>query len=461
MKKSYILDTSVIVDDPLNLLQISDSGENDIYITDIVLSELNNKKEDGESEAGFGAREFFRNIDKSKSFKVKLESNFENDMFYQLALNFDGKSINLYVIFRQNYRVSRTYTEAYGLNDAKIAEIAKDYNLILVTSDKSFEIASNVQGIQTESLNYQSVDSPEKIEFSHQFEFQKGESPKVSEELSSFEQISFKEIDTQFEVDKFSTGCELHALLIDNHLEFFDPDEVAGDSVVKPINLEQKFYYKILTHPKNRVTVVSGSTGSGKTLIGLQAAMKLYEDGVVDGIMYSRNTVTATDKFSELGFRKGDEEQKLSYFMYPLYSSINFIIDKLKKSSIQNRVNYAGKTNSIKKESATAQFMKKYGIEVVDIAHLRGTTISKKVLIIDEVQNMSNKMLKLIGTRIGEDTILILMGDIKQIDHPYLTKNRNALATMLKRAKEDNSISAIQLRKTVRSEISAWFDKNL
>ncbi|WP_334096091.1 PhoH family protein, partial [Helicobacter typhlonius] len=98
--------------------------------------------------------------------------------------------------------------------------------------------------------------------------------------------------------------------------------------------------YALLTHPQNNLTIATGSTGSGKTLIALQAGITLVKNGVVDGIVYMRNTITANDKEAELGYRKGDESQKLGYFMYPLYSAINFTIDKLQESSLAKRIEY-------------------------------------------------------------------------------------------------------------------------
>ncbi len=104
--------------------------------------------------------------------------------------------------------------------------------------------------------------------------------------------------------------------------------------------------------------------------------------------------------------------------------------------------------------------MKKYNIETMDIAHLRGTTISRKFVIIDEAQNMANATLKLIGTRMGEETRMVVMGDPAQIDHPFLSRRRNALVTLLNKAQNSNFIAGIQLRHTIRSEIAEWFGKN-
>ncbi len=482
----YLLDTSVILDDPLHILRLYDNGENAVVITDIVLAELNNKKDDIRGDAGFRAREFFRFADNEQGRTIefsdlpkciqecskKQEKNCK-DKYYRLSVNFPhanlqdtqvGTDIPLYIIYRKSYQIAQNYRHEYGLNDAKIGEIAEEYSLTLLTNDISFKIASEVQGISTQSIRNARVERPEEIEFAHTYTF-KGEEPTLEDiqEHLNFEQMTFVQEagdDTQI----YETGIQKYALMNNHNLEWCDFDKRFGefydDNLVRPINLEQKFYFTMLTHPQNYVTVVSGATGSGKTLIALQAGLELLNEGIVEGIIYARNTVTANDQHSELGFRKGDEGQKLGYFMYPLYSAINYTIEHMKKRSIDSQVEYTGNINSMKQETATESFMVKHNIEVMDIAHLRGTTISKKFVIIDEAQNLTAATLKLIGTRMGDETRLVVMGDPNQIDHPFLSKRRNALVALLQKAKNEDYIAGVQLRHTIRSEIANWFDKN-
>jgi len=482
----YLLDTSVILDDPLHILRLFDNDENAVLITDIVLAELNNKKDDIRGDAGFRAREFFRFADNEQGRTIEFSDLPEciqacakvhgkecHDKYYRLSVNFPnanladnqvGSDIPLYIIYRKSYEIAKNYRHEYGLNDAKIGEIAEDYNLTLLTNDISFKIASEVQGINTQSIRNARVEKPDEIEFSHTYTYQ-GEEPTLTdlEEHLNFEQMTFVQEagdDTQI----YETGIQKYALMNNNNLEWCDFDKRFGefydDNLVRPINLEQKFYFTMLTHPQNYITVVSGATGSGKTLVALQAGLELLNEGIVEGIIYARNTVTSNDQQSELGFRKGDEGQKLGYFMYPLYSAINYTIEHMKKRSIDSQVEYTGNINSMKQETATESFMVKHNIEVMDIAHLRGTTISKKFVIIDEAQNLTAATLKLIGTRMGDETRLVVMGDPNQIDHPFLSKRRNALVALLQKAKTENYIAGVQLRHTIRSEIANWFDKN-
>ena len=482
----YLLDTSVILDDPLHILRLYDNGENAVVITDIVLAELNNKKDDTRGDAGFRAREFFRFSDNEQGKTIefsdlpeciqkcsKLKDKECDDRYYRLSVNFPnanlqdnqvGSDIPLYIIYRKFYEIAKSYRHEYGLNDAKIGEIAQAYKLTLLTNDISFKIASEVQGISTQSIRNARVERPEEIEFSYTYTYQ-GEEPVLAEldEHLNFEQMTFVQ-EAGDNTQIYETGLQKYALMTNHILEWCDFDKRFGefydDNLIRPINLEQKFYFTILTHPQNYITVVSGATGSGKTLIALQAGLELLSEGIVEGIIYARNTVTANDQHSELGFRKGDEGQKLGYFMYPLYSAINYTIEHMKKRSIDSQVEYTGNINSMKQETATESFMVKHNIEVMDIAHLRGTTISKKFVIIDEAQNLTSATLKLIGTRMGDETRLVVMGDPNQIDHPFLSKRRNALVALLQKAKTENYIAGVQLRHTIRSEIANWFDKN-
>jgi PhoH-like ATPase len=480
----YLLDTSVILDDPANLLRISENNQNLVVITNIVLAELNNKKDDMRSEAGFRAREFFRLADISPGKMLSRNDlpealkqctqvgHCDNDSYYTLELTFDrslhGEEIvpvELFIVFRENYRVAHNFHEPKGLNDAKIAEIAKDYGLILLTNDISFKIAAQVQQIESESIKNASVERPDEIEFAHTFSFHDTPELPAGTEHHDFEQLTFIQEAESQSSEIYETGIQRYAIVHNGQLEWCDFDRRFGEffdeSLIRPLNLEQKFYYTMLTHPQNYITVVAGSTGSGKTLMALQAGLELVDEGIVEGIVYARNTVTSTDQASELGFRKGDEDQKLGYFMYPLYSAINFTIEHQNKYSIESQVEYTGNTNSAKRENATELFMANHNIEVMDIAHMRGTTISRKFVIIDEAQNMTNATLKLIGTRMGDETRLVIMGDPNQIDHPFLSKRRNALVTLMNKAQHSNFIAGIQLRHTIRSEIANWFDKNL
>lgn len=509
-KKSYLIDTSIILDDPQNLIYLYQNAKNTLFISDIVLDELDKKKTSSE-EVGFFAREFFRNIiDDGESSVSKMQANpksyqrtqkepknilptnAQHIKILKTIPNIDGDFIRiihyearanvansiktnaqitvipLIVIYRQHYK---TKSLEYGLNDAKIAEIASDYNLILLTNDIALKIRSLARGIKAESLFRDSVENPSDIDFWHKFLLHKDEDIATLEKSKEFRALSawsLIQIDWQDNTDNslYLTGKKSFGIKVGSKssgkFEKLELDSLIKEAnpYIMPMNLEQKMLFALLIHKQNVATIATGSTGSGKTLIALQAGIYLQKEGIVDGIIYLRNTVTASDKEAELGFRKGDEEQKLGYFMYPLYSAINFTIDSLQSASIKNYIEYRGDVNTIHKEDATEYFLKKHNIQVVDIAHARGITIRKKFVIFDEVQNASNATIKLIGTRLGEDSKIVFLGDWAQIDHPYLSKFRNGAVSLLQKALSEDIIAGIQLRQTIRSSVAQWFGES-
>ncbi|PIE74104.1 MAG: phosphate starvation-inducible protein PhoH, partial [Deltaproteobacteria bacterium] len=349
-------------------------------------------------------------------------------------------------------------------NDEKIGEVARDYSLKLITNDIAFKIRSLTRGVDAESMYKNAESDPSSYEFNYHFTLSADDeisSVQDRDEFKSLSDWSMIEIEQTLPDSNTLSGKKTFGIKAHGGFEEFDFDEILSQTkpYIMPINLEQKFFYSMLIHPSNFISVCTGSTGSGKTLVALQAGLYLQKQGIVDGIVYIRNTITATDKEAELGFRKGDQGQKLGFFMYPLYATINFTIEKIRKESWENAQEYTGEINAITKQEATDKFIANHNIEMMDIAHARGTTVSKKFVIFDEAQNVSNATLKLIGTRMGKDSRLVVLGDWKQIDHPYLTNERNGLVTLFSKANKTDMVAGIHLHHTIRSDVAKWFDE--
>lgn len=467
--KCYLLDTSIILDDTQNIIFLWQDSQNQLFISDVVIEELD-KKKDLQNETGYFAREFFRCINSDSLNESIQNANIasiaknHNDFVQEILFKFEEYSIPLTLIYRPHYKIP---PQEHSYNDSKLIEIARDYNLILLTNDISLKVRTQAQGILAQSLFRDRVENPNDIDFWHCFEVHKDSALSdlaQDERFSKLKQWSLIQIDEMDNTDSalYKTGKKLFGLKVGREFVELNLDEIlkVNQPYITPINLEQKMLYALLTHSQNNLTIATGSTGSGKTLIALQAGITLVKNGVVDGIVYMRNTITANDKEAELGYRKGDESQKLGYFMYPLYSAINFTIDKLQESSLAKRIEYRGEVNGIQKQAATEYFIQKHNIEIVDIAHARGISIGNKFVIFDEVQNASNATIKLIGTRIGQGSKIVFLGDWAQIDHPYLSKFRNGALSLLSKALKDDFIAGIQLRQTIRSDVASWFGEN-
>lgn len=465
--KRYLVDTNIILEDVKNLFSLYENGENAVIITDVILNELESKKTLQE-DIGFNARWFFRAINgnNGKQYKtikgVKVKS---GDYCRQFTLNIDDDmKCKIYIISRVKYE---DYTESGSAkNDMKISEISDDYNFSLVTNDIAFKMKALSKGIDASSLHKDEVsENVEDFNFKKIIELKS--IPKdlvVMTILKDIEEFQVLKNWSQIQVNNLESGQSFFGLKINGAFVEHNFDIINQQLPVQPKNAEQKFLFYTLINQANEVTVVSGSTGSGKNVTSLLAVIHMLKNPKkynVDGLIYMRNTVTANDKEAELGFRKGGEDEKLGYFMYPLYSSINFIINNASQNSYLKISKTKDKDGNHTKDNRTREFMEDFNIETFDIAHGRGITFYNKIVIIDETQNMSNQSLKLIGTRPENGCRYIILGDPKQVDHPYLSKNRNALVTMLKKATKDDYIAGVKLEKTVRGRIAEWFDQNL
>mgnify|MGYP003957326831 CR=1 FL=1 len=517
MSKNYLIDTSIILDDVTNLFHLYNNGENKVYITDVVLDELEAKKKSTFSsfDVSYMAREFFRllngrngdrvyhHIDKDTNEIIFSKDELTNPNVipvkyqddYVRCLYLETKSsdelIPIYVITRSKYK---TPFKEHSYNDAKIMEIADDYNYKLVTNDIAFKIKALSKGIDAQSLHRESVGNLTDINFTYHFEDVISYDTDVENEdmnqkidiysaldNDSVEGKSFDEIpnnsviiieqiytqESNVETVSGKTGRELYGFKLNDKFEEINTSIVDGEKgnlfngYLKPINREQKIYLSRLIRDDFRLGVVAGKTGSGKTLMALQGAMKQVESKTspIDGIVYIRHTIESVEKEAKTGFDKGDKDKKLSNFLGSLYGNIQSIMEQYRESNpIEGNQAHPGEFNPLTQDESTIEFMKKYNIQPYDISKMRGITIKNKFIIVDEAQNLPPNIAKLVGTRIHDSCKTVFIGDWKQIDHPFLTKNRNGLVSLLNLATEENFVFGIKLRKFIRGEVSELFE---
>lgn len=162
---------------------------------------------------------------------------------------------------------------------------------------------------------------------------------------------------------------------------------------IKCKTIGQKNYVKALR--ENVVTICIGPAGTGKTYLAVAQAAKELRDGQIDRIVMSRPAIEAGEE--RLGFLPGDLAQKVDPYLRPLYDALHDILgadraDKLRERGI---------------------------IEIAPLAYMRGRTLNNARVIIDESQNASLSTLKMALTRLGENSRMVLTGDITQIDLPH------------------------------------------
>ena len=161
---------------------------------------------------------------------------------------------------------------------------------------------------------------------------------------------------------------------------------------IKCKTIGQKNYIKALQ--QNTVTLCIGPAGTGKTYLAVAQAVADLKDGKVERIIMSRPAIEAGEE--RLGFLPGDLAQKVDPYLRPLYDALN---DMLGAESVQ-------------------KYVERGIIEIAPLAYMRGRTLNRASIIIDESQNASLSTLKMALTRLGENSKMVLTGDITQIDLP-------------------------------------------
>lgn len=160
------------------------------------------------------------------------------------------------------------------------------------------------------------------------------------------------------------------------------------------------------------VTVITGKAGSGKTLIAVQAGLSMYYKRQVNKLVVIRPLVTAGE---ETGFLPGDILAKTDPFLAPVYANIKDLVGQVELEKLQ----------------------KDEQLEVVPIAFARGRTFRNCFIIVDELQNMTDRQIKLVLSRLGEGSKMVLTGDVAQVD--LRNRDLTGISRLVRLAREGRS----------------------
>lgn len=448
--KTFVIDTSIILDDVHSIFILSEQGKNRIIIPETTLDEIDNKKK-GFDDINFQAREFNRILDDAKTIE-ESDLDIDGDKLSCVVVEIDGAILEL--ISKKRYRVTEQKDQSSIINDRKILEIASYFpESIVVSNDIAMRIRARSMKLKSEPLKIHRSDNVEELEFieivnitsdqKNQIEYSKDSD--FGKKFSHFTNVEFICEDTGEHILAFYKQDGFH--IID--------EKKLRRLTVKPRNKEQIFFLNMLLDKDLPIVVCAGVTGSGKNLLALQGGLKYVQSAqnkAHASIKYCRNTVTAGDSEAQLGFLKGDESSKLSVFTYPLNDAVTTMMEIEQQDAIDNK-----KLISV---STSKEFIEEHNIQIININQMRGSNLSG-FLICDEWQNSSPSVNKLMLTRVVEGSKVVIIGDIHQIDHHHLSKYNNALSIMLKHAKTSDIVGGIKMSKVVRGKIAAFADANL
>ncbi len=426
-KKTYLIDTSVLLQDPFCMQNFKD---NNVVIPMLALEELDKRKRQTD-ELGKNARHVLRYIDDLKSEKLYSGIDIGNGITLRVFVEKKDDIKNGFPLGGER-ATNKILHAAYHLKE-------KGENVIIVTRDSLLRIRSQSIGIQSEDYKFL------KCSYENMYK--------------GFRKVNV----TKKQVDLFFTGGSLGIdfsdfhpneyceLLVDDKpvtvgkynrkTKNLEPLLAYTDDIwgVHPLNVEQKCAIDLLLRDDVKLITFVGQAGTGKTLLALACALKkVYDEEVYNRILISRPIMPLG---KDIGFLPGTKEEKLYHWMQPIYDNLEFLCEST-----------CGEGNGAETKNFIMESNK---IEMEAVTYIRGRTLPKMYIIIDEAQNLTPHEVKTIISRAGKGTKVILAGDPTQIDNPYLDKDSNALTYIIGRFKEKSIFGHMVFQKTERSELSA------
>lgn len=456
-EKYYLLDTNILLEDATNIFKLSDSGKNLIVLPETVLDEIDAKKS-GFEEINFQARQFARILE-----NAKIQSNSTHNGCKIIRLKVDDiHSAVIDIISKEEYVTNAKNIPLNIYNDRKILEIASFAKLFY--SDEiiflSLDIMARTRAIsldiKTDSLIGSSKDD---------FDFEFNKDIEVN-----FEEIEFLDNSDIFKFDptykpynftycfKVKSSDQVILAMIQNGKIRLLEEEKIRDQVVTPLNKEQLFFSNAILEHYYNVLIVEAKAGSGKTLLALSGALKLIKRKEYQRIIYIRNSIESLDKGEDVGYLPGLEE-KFKIYNHPLMDSLDYMVrTEHKKRNMPKKPLY----EALDEGEVTRRIedlISNYNIETMWVGEMRGRTLSHAFIVVDEAQNMSNKTMQMVLSRVDSSCKVIILGSNLQIDNFYVNKHTNALTTLLRSTQEENNLVnlfAVKLQKVLRGPITEW-----
>ena len=430
-KKFYVIDTSVFLSDADCLYKFEN---NDIIIPIKVLEEVDKHKKRQDS-VGFNARMIIKHLDSLRE-KGSLASGVRIDK---------GKGILQVVTATSELPrdLDPTIPDNEILASAiKIKEDNPKKKVIVVSRDINMRVIADSIGLMAQNyITEQVVDDRNKL-YSGYAEIvvddQMIDQFYDDEPIYLDEGLKVKLYKHQFIMLQSSDNPKKTALCCFKGYNL-PLEKIIGEKRdlswgIAPRNKEQAFSYDLLFDENIPLVTLIGKAGSGKTLVALAAAIEQtlgMRDNKYKRVLVSR-PVQPMGK--DIGFLPGTMEEKMLPWLKPIQDNLQLILGN-DRTMLQS-------------------FMEKGQIEVEALTYIRGRSISNAYIIIDEAQNLTAHEVKTIITRVGENTKIVLTGDIEQIDNVYTNETSNGLAYAIEKFKESDLAAHITFKKGERSRIA-------
>ncbi|AXA89783.1 PhoH family protein [Massilia sp. YMA4] len=458
--KLFVLDTNVLMHDPTSLFRFE---EHDVFLPMMTLEELDNHKK-GMSEVARNARQVSRTLD-------ALVANTDDDAIEQgIPLSKLGNKDAKGRLFFQTRLQIADLPEGLpqGKADNQILAVVRSLEaeqegraVVLVSKDINMRIKARALGLPAEDYFNDHVLEDTDLLYSGIVQLPDDFWNKHGKDMESWQENKNGYSYTYYRV----TGPFVPSLLV-NQFVYLEPNngeasfygqvkQLNGKTAVIKVlrdyshnknnvwgvtarNREQNFALNLLMDPECDFVTLLGQAGTGKTLLALASGLaQVLETKLYNEIIVTRVTVPVGE---DIGFLPGTEEEKMG----PWMGAFDDNLEVLNKSD-----NDAGEWGR-----AATQDLIRSRIKIKSLNFMRGRTFVNKFLIIDEAQNLTPKQIKTLVTRAGPGTKILCLGNIAQIDTPYLTEGSSGLTYVVDRFKGWSHSGHVTLARGERSRLA-------
>ncbi|MBC8725543.1 PhoH family protein [Paraburkholderia sp. 31.1] len=458
VQKLFVLDTNVLMHDPSCLFRFE---EHDVYLPMMTLEELDNHKK-GMSEVARNARQVSRTLD-------ALVAN-AGDMADGISLARLGSREASGRLYFQTRLTAIEPVEGLpeGKADNQILGVVRalqrdraDRQVVLVSKDINMRIKAHALGLPAEDYFNDQVLEDSDLLYTGIRALPQDFWTRHAKGMESWQ-------DTKTGTTYYRVTGPLCASMLVNEFVYLEPQngEPAFHALVRELNgktallqtlrdyghhknnvwgitarnREQNFALNLLMNPDIDFVTLLGQAGTGKTLVALAAGLaQVLDDKRYNEIIVTRATVPVGE---DIGFLPGTEEEK----MQPWMGAFDDNLEVLQKTD-----DAAGEWGR-----AATQELIRSRLKIKSMNFMRGRTFVDKYLIIDEAQNLTPKQMKTLVTRAGPGTKIICLGNIAQIDTPYLTEGSSGLTYVVDRFKGWAHSGHVTLARGERSRLADY-----
>ncbi|MDD4964203.1 MAG: PhoH family protein [Gallionella sp.] len=450
--KLFVLDTNVLLHDPTSLFRFE---ENDICLPMLVLEELDNKKK--------GMTEVARNARQASRFLDEIVSDAPHQIEAGIPLNPEAYKNCTGRLFLQTSFLKHDLPANLDLGKADngilgvMIGLIKDQPkrpVILVSKDINMRIKARALGLEAQDYFNDKVLEDSDLLYTGVLQLPDDFWERHDKDMKSWQKDGFTFYQIQgplcaaFFVNQFvykENDTPFYAVVLEQNEQTALLRTLTDYTHTKhniwgitARNREQNFVLNLLMDPEIDFVTLLGQAGTGKTLLTLAAGlMQVLETKLYSEIIITRVTVPVGE---DIGFLPGTEEEKMTPWMGALEDNM----DVLNKPEAE-----AGEWG----KAATRDLIRSR-VKVKSLNFMRGRTFLNKYLIIDEAQNLTPKQMKTLVTRAGPGTKVVCMGNIAQIDTPYLTEGSSGLTYVVDRFKGWEHGGHVTLMRGERSRLA-------